>query len=63
MYTKKTGNKPDFANPVVLTSDRGGTTVEALCRQIHKSLVTEFKCGLNSGFHGARWAVVNAQMI
>ncbi len=34
MYTKKVGAKPDFADPVVLTSDRGGTTIEALCKQV-----------------------------
>lgn len=34
VYTKKVGAKPDFAEPVVLTQDRGGTTVEALCRQV-----------------------------
>lgn len=39
VYTKKVGAKPDFADPVVLTSDRGGTTLEALCRQIHNSMV------------------------
>ncbi|KAJ9518526.1 hypothetical protein QJQ45_018563 [Haematococcus lacustris] len=33
-YTKKVGAKPDFGDPVVMTQDRGGTTVEALCRQV-----------------------------
>ncbi|GFH07323.1 OBG-type G domain-containing protein, partial [Haematococcus lacustris] len=33
-YTKKVGAKPDFGDPVVMTQDRGGTTVEALCRQM-----------------------------
>lgn len=46
VYTKKVGAKPDFADPVVLTSDRGGTTLEALCRQIHNSMVGEFKYAL-----------------
>lgn len=45
-YTKKVGAKPDFGDPVVMTQDRGGTTVEALCRQVHASLVTEFKYAL-----------------
>lgn len=38
MYTKKVGAKPDFAEPVVLTQDRGGTTIEALCRQVRCAL-------------------------
>lgn len=33
------GCKPDFEEPVVLSQDRGGTTVEHLCHQIHNSLV------------------------
>lgn len=46
VYTKKVGSKPDFDTPVVLTNDRGGTTVEAFCRQIHASLLTEFNYAL-----------------
>lgn len=46
VYTKKVGHKPDFAEPVVLTADRGGTTVEALCHQLHSSVVREFKYAL-----------------
>jgi ribosome-interacting GTPase 1 len=46
VYTKKIGHKPDFTEPVVLTSGRGGTTVEAMCRQVHNSLVREFKYAL-----------------
>lgn len=46
VYTKKTGHKPDFAEPVVLTNDRGGTTVEAMCRQIHNTMLREFKYAL-----------------
>lgn len=34
VYTKRIGAKPDFDAPVVLTKDRGGTTVEALCNQV-----------------------------
>jgi ribosome-interacting GTPase 1 len=40
------GNKPDFEAPVVLTSDRGGTSVEAMCRQIHNTMVREFNYAL-----------------
>lgn len=46
VYTKRIGAKPDFADPVILTQDRGGTTIEALCKQIHKSMVGEFQYGL-----------------
>ncbi|KAI8470019.1 MAG: P-loop containing nucleoside triphosphate hydrolase protein [Monoraphidium minutum] len=46
VYTKKTGHKPDFAEPVVLTADRGGTTVEAMCKQIHNTMLREFKYAL-----------------
>eukprot|EP00878_Enallax_costatus_P004884 GHUV01005138.1.p1 GENE.GHUV01005138.1~~GHUV01005138.1.p1 ORF type:complete len:399 (+),score=124.80 GHUV01005138.1:209-1405(+) len=46
VYTKKVGHKPDFSEPVVLTSDRGGTTMEAMCKQIHHQLVREFKYAL-----------------
>lgn len=40
------GGKPDFADPVVLSTDRGGTSIEALCTQIHKSLVADFSYAL-----------------
>ena len=43
IYTKKRGEPPDFAEPVVLTAGRFGVTVEALCNQIHKSLAKDFK--------------------
>ena len=46
VYTKKTGSKPDFSDPVVLTHDRGGISMEALCRQLHTSLIREFRYGL-----------------
>lgn len=46
VYTKKAGCKPDFDSPVVLTQDRGGTTIDAFCRQIHNSMIKEFKYAL-----------------
>ena len=36
------GGKPDFADPVVLSADRGGTKVDSLCAQIHKTLAADF---------------------
>jgi len=46
IYTKKRGQAPDLTEPVVLTAGRYGVTVEALCNQIHKSLVRDFKYSL-----------------
>ena len=46
IYTKKSGARPDFEQPVVLTSDRGGTTIQAFCSQIHKTLLREFQYAL-----------------
>lgn len=49
IYTKKRGQPPDFQEPVVLTAGRHGITVEALCNQIHRSLVNEFKYAIVYG--------------
>ena len=46
MYTKKVGAKPDFGDPVILSSDRGGTLLEHLCRQIHNSMVAQLNYAL-----------------
>ncbi|KAG7669768.1 hypothetical protein Ndes2526B_g06120 [Nannochloris sp. 'desiccata'] len=46
VYTKRVGNKPDFAEPVVLSEDRGGTTMEHFCRHIHRDLTKEFNYAL-----------------
>ena len=46
IYTKKTGNKPDFGDPVVLSEDRGGTTLKHFCKYIHRNMVEEFNYGL-----------------
>ena len=40
------GGKPDFSEPVVLSADRGGTTVEHLCDQIHRSLAANLNYAL-----------------
>ena len=56
------GRKPDFSEPVVLSADRGGTHVEHLCHQIHKTLAADFSYGLVWGRSGKhypqRWAPV-----
>eukprot|EP01025_Chloroclados_australasicus_P009711 TRINITY_DN1372_c1_g1_i1.p2 TRINITY_DN1372_c1_g1~~TRINITY_DN1372_c1_g1_i1.p2 ORF type:complete len:400 (+),score=62.55 TRINITY_DN1372_c1_g1_i1:116-1315(+) len=46
VYTKPAGQKPDFTDPIVLTEDRGGISVRALCRQIHQTLLNEFSSAL-----------------
>ena len=43
VYTKKTGNKPDFDEPVVLAEHRGGTSVKDFCDQIHNTMAKNLK--------------------
>ncbi|KAF2301000.1 hypothetical protein GH714_019155 [Hevea brasiliensis] len=43
IYTKPQGQQPDFTDPVVLSVDRGGCTVEDFCNHIHRSLVKDVK--------------------
>jgi len=43
VYTKKTGNKPDFDEPVVLAEHRGGTSVKDFCDQIHNTIAKNLK--------------------
>ncbi|KAL2336459.1 hypothetical protein Fmac_010905 [Flemingia macrophylla] len=43
VYTKPQGQQPDFTDPVVLSADRGGCTVEDFCNHIHRSLVKDVK--------------------
>lgn len=42
VYTKPRGKKPDFEDPLVLTDGRHGTTIEASCKQVHRSLLDSF---------------------
>ena len=42
VYTKPRGKKPDFGDPLVLTDGRHGTSIEAACKQIHRSLLMSF---------------------
>jgi uncharacterized protein len=46
VYTKKAGHKPDFSDPVVLSEDRGGTSVEHMCKNIHASMLKQFSHAL-----------------
>lgn len=43
IYTKKKGSPPDLSEPLILTKGRGGFTVKAAIKQIHRSLVNNFK--------------------
>merc|ERR1712154_213611 len=43
IYTKPKGAAPDFTEPVILKS---GSTVESLCKSIHKDMVKKFRYGL-----------------
>lgn len=45
-YSFQVGGKPDFSEPVVLSADRGGVTVEHMCNQIHRSLALNLNYGL-----------------
>jgi hypothetical protein len=42
VYTKRRGEKPDFAEPIILTKGRGGVKVYDCIMQIHKSLLEDF---------------------
>ncbi|KAJ8448247.1 hypothetical protein Cgig2_025171 [Carnegiea gigantea] len=46
VYTKPQGQQPDFSEPVVLSLDRGGCTVEDFCNHIHRTLVKDLKYAL-----------------
>lgn len=46
MFAKKTGSKPDFADPVMLSAGRGGATVGAFCGQLHASLKAQLAYAL-----------------
>ncbi|KAB2079099.1 hypothetical protein ES319_A06G208700v1 [Gossypium barbadense] len=43
VYTKAQGQQPDFSDPVVLSADRGGCTVEDFCNHIHRNLIKDVK--------------------
>lgn len=39
VYTKPPKGRPDFEEPVILSSERGGMTVGNFCKQVHASLL------------------------
>jgi ribosome-interacting GTPase 1 len=46
IYTKRRGQAPDLNEPIVLSSERNGTTVEAACKCISKELFEIFNFAL-----------------
>lgn len=42
IYTKKKGQPPDFEDPIILTSGRGGISIKEAISQIHRQLLDEF---------------------
>ena len=66
MCLNQVGGKPDFSDPVVMSADRGGTTIEALCRQIHKTLIADFQYslvwGTSSKHYPQRWDVLPPEL-
>jgi hypothetical protein len=46
IYTKKKGQQPNLSDPIVLTTGRGGTSVQSAVLQVHKDLLTNFKYAL-----------------
>eukprot|EP00243_Klebsormidium_subtile_P008450 TRINITY_DN4011_c0_g1_i1.p2 TRINITY_DN4011_c0_g1~~TRINITY_DN4011_c0_g1_i1.p2 ORF type:complete len:114 (+),score=32.10 TRINITY_DN4011_c0_g1_i1:3-344(+) len=46
VFTKPQGQHPDFSEPIVMSHDRGGCSVEDFCGQLHRSLAKDFKYGL-----------------
>ena len=42
IYTKKRGSPPDFTEPIILTTGRGGLTIKTAITQIHRSLLEDF---------------------
>ena len=43
IYTKKKGQPPDFEDPIILTTSRGGITIKDCISQIHRQLLDEFQ--------------------
>jgi uncharacterized protein len=41
VYTRKKGQAPDFADPLILTRGRDGITVESAVMQIHRSMIKD----------------------
>ncbi|CAK9253181.1 unnamed protein product [Sphagnum jensenii] len=46
IYTKRRGQAPDLSEPIVLSAERDGLTVEAACKAISKELIEIFNFAL-----------------
>jgi hypothetical protein len=46
VYTKRRGQPPDLTEPVILSNERHGLTVEALCKSVSRELLTIFNFAL-----------------
>jgi ribosome-interacting GTPase 1 len=46
VYTKRKGEQPDFTEPVILTTARGGYTVKEACLSLHRDILDEFQSAM-----------------
>lgn len=46
VYTKRRGQPPDLTEPVILSNERHGLTVEALCKSVSRELLAIFNFAL-----------------
>lgn len=65
IYTKRKGNQPDLAEPVVLSAIRKGTTVKALCQNVSTQMLRDFNFAMvwgKSVKHSPQRCGVNHQL-
>lgn len=65
IYTKRKGNQPDLAEPVVLSAIRKGTTVKALCQNVSTQMLRDFNFAMvwgKSAKHSPQRCGVNHQL-
>ena len=46
VYTKRRGRQPDFTEPIVLSAERKGVTVDSACKTISKDMHENFNYAL-----------------
>jgi ribosome-interacting GTPase 1 len=59
IYTKRRGQAPDLSEPIVLSSEREGLSIEAVCKSISKDLFDKF----NFAFVWGRSTKFNPQRV
>lgn len=42
VYTKRKGEDPDFSDPLILSNQRNGITIEAACRQVDRKIIVRY---------------------